>query len=50
MVKAANDVEPEAQAAPLPTAVTRFILHWGDLGGQWAVNRSVAQIHALLYL
>jgi DNA-binding transcriptional regulator GbsR (MarR family) len=34
----------------LPTAVTRFILHWGDLGGQWGVNRSVAQIHALLYL
>ena len=50
MVKAANDVEPEAQAEPLPTAVTRFILHWGDLGGQWGVNRSVAQIHALLYL
>jgi DNA-binding transcriptional regulator GbsR (MarR family) len=31
-------------------AVTRFVLHWGDLGGQWGVNRSVAQIHALLYL
>lgn len=31
-------------------AVERFILHWGDLGGQWGVNRSVAQIHALLYL
>jgi len=26
------------------------VLHWGDLGGQWGVNRSVAQIHALLYL
>ena len=34
----------------LPPAVERFILHWGDLGGQWGVNRSVAQIHALLYL
>ncbi|TXN31812.1 MarR family transcriptional regulator [Methylobacterium sp. WL19] len=34
----------------LPVAVERFILHWGDLGGQWGVNRSVAQIHALLYL
>lgn len=33
----------------LPLAVRRFILHWGDLGGQWGVNRSVAQIHALLY-
>src|SRR5215212_1615014 len=35
---------------PLPAAVTRFVLHWGDLGSQWGVNRSVAQIHALLYL
>jgi len=34
----------------LSPAVERFILHWGDLGGQWGVNRSVAQIHALLYL
>jgi DNA-binding transcriptional regulator GbsR (MarR family) len=37
-------------AEPLPAPVTRFVLHWGDLGGQWGVNRSVAQIHALLYL
>jgi DNA-binding transcriptional regulator GbsR (MarR family) len=34
----------------LPVSVARFILHWGDLGSQWGVNRSVAQIHALLYL
>jgi DNA-binding transcriptional regulator GbsR (MarR family) len=34
----------------LPRAVERFVLHWGDMGGQWGVNRSVAQIHALLYL
>ncbi len=34
----------------LSPAVEQFILHWGDLGGQWGVNRSVAQIHALLYL
>lgn len=32
----------------LSPAIQRFILHWGDLGGQWGVNRSVAQIHALL--
>jgi DNA-binding transcriptional regulator GbsR (MarR family) len=37
-------------AKPLPVPVTRFVLHWGDLGSQWGVNRSVAQIHALLYL
>jgi DNA-binding transcriptional regulator GbsR (MarR family) len=34
----------------LPDAVQEFVLHWGDLGGQWGVNRSVAQIQALLYL
>lgn len=27
-----------------------FILHWGEMGTQWGVNRSVAQVHALLYL
>ena len=34
----------------LPVAVERFVLHWGDLGSRWGVNRSVSQIHALLYL
>lgn len=29
---------------------SQFILYWGDMGSQWGVNRSVAQIHALLYL
>lgn len=29
-------------------AMERFILHWGDMGATWGVNRSVAQIHALL--
>ncbi|MDR0996289.1 MAG: MarR family transcriptional regulator [Zoogloeaceae bacterium] len=28
----------------------RFILHWGEMGARWGVNRSVAQIHALLYI
>lgn len=30
--------------------VESFILHWGEMGTSWGVNRSVAQIHALLYL
>ncbi len=34
----------------LPEALQRFILHWGDMGTSWGVNRTVAQIHALLYL
>ncbi|MFG6465809.1 GbsR/MarR family transcriptional regulator [Roseateles sp. BYS87W] len=28
----------------------RFIVHWGEMGNNWGVNRSVAQIHALLYV
>src|SRR4051794_30272243 len=34
----------------LPAAVERFVLHWGDMGDEWGVNRSVSQIHGLLYL
>jgi len=34
----------------LPEAVQRFILHWGDMGTTWGVNRTVAQIHALLFI
>ena len=34
----------------LAPAVERFVLKWGDMGGEWGVNRSVSQIHALLYL
>ena len=34
----------------MPNAVRWFILHWGDMGQQWGVNRSIAQIHALLYI
>jgi DNA-binding transcriptional regulator GbsR (MarR family) len=34
----------------LPPAVERFILHWGEMGAVWGTNRSIGQIHALLYL
>jgi DNA-binding transcriptional regulator GbsR (MarR family) len=29
---------------------TNFILHWGEMGTKWGVNRTVAQIHALLFI
>lgn len=32
------------------TDAKAFILHWGEMGTHWGVNRSVAQVHALLYL
>ena len=28
----------------------QFILHWGEMGTRWGINRTVAQVHALLYL
>jgi DNA-binding transcriptional regulator GbsR (MarR family) len=35
---------------PLSPIVRRFVLHWGEMGSRWGVNRTVAQIHALLFL
>src|SRR2546430_8819568 len=32
-----------------PTA-QKFVLHWGEMGTRWGINRTVAQIHALLFL
>jgi DNA-binding transcriptional regulator GbsR (MarR family) len=34
----------------LSPAMRKYVLHWGEMGQRWSVNRSVAQIHALLYL
>ncbi|MEO6363934.1 MAG: MarR family transcriptional regulator [Caldimonas sp.] len=34
----------------LSPTLSRFVLHWGEMGARWGVNRSVAQIHALLYV
>ncbi|MEO5883283.1 MAG: MarR family transcriptional regulator [Caldimonas sp.] len=34
----------------LSPTTSRFVLHWGEMGTRWGVNRSVAQIHALLYV
>ena len=28
----------------------QFILHWGEMGTRWGISRTVAQIHALLFL
>jgi DNA-binding transcriptional regulator GbsR (MarR family) len=28
----------------------RFVLHWGEMGTRWGINRTVAQVHALLYV
>jgi DNA-binding transcriptional regulator GbsR (MarR family) len=35
---------------PLSPVQQKFILHWGEMGARWGINRTVAQIHALLFL
>lgn len=37
-------------ADPLSPVSRRFVLHWGEMGSRWGVNRTVAQVHALLFL
>jgi DNA-binding transcriptional regulator GbsR (MarR family) len=34
----------------LSAAKRQFVLHWGEMGTRWGINRTVAQIHALLYV
>ena len=36
--------------AALSSVTQAFVLHWGEMGEKWGINRTVAQIHALLYL
>jgi DNA-binding transcriptional regulator GbsR (MarR family) len=35
---------------PLTAVQQKFVLHWGEMGTRWGINRTVAQIHALLYI
>lgn len=30
--------------------IRNFVLHWGELGAKWGINRTVAQIHAYLFI
>lgn len=39
-----------ARRPVLPEVARKFILHWGEMGTRWGINRTVAQMHALLYL
>ena len=36
--------------ASLSSTQQKFVLHWGEMGTRWGVNRTVAQTHALLYI
>jgi DNA-binding transcriptional regulator GbsR (MarR family) len=34
----------------LSPTIQKYIIHWGEMGERWGINRTVAQIHALLYI
>jgi len=45
----------EPQTRPSPQQVLRhaqdeFIRRWGEMGATWGINRTMAEIHALLYI
>src|SRR3954453_13865167 len=40
----------ETSKGGLAPVSQKFILHWGEMGTRWGINRTVAQVHALLYL
>lgn len=43
-----TDKSAAGQAVALTDTQRRFILHWGEMGSTWGINRTVAQVHALL--
>ena len=34
----------------LPPLIQSFVLHFGEMGSHWGINRTVGQIYALLYV
>ena len=44
-----TDSPHESQSKLTPVA-QKFILHWGEMGTKWGINRTVAQVHALLFI
>lgn len=47
-----NDSPADNAPTPprLPAVTERFVLHWGEMGSRWGVNRTMSQIHALLFV
>src|SRR5689334_14865603 len=41
---------PESTGQALSAAAQKFVVHWGEMGTRWGINRTVAQIHALLFV
>jgi DNA-binding transcriptional regulator GbsR (MarR family) len=49
MKKVASQPDP-AEAARLEAARDEFVTQWGVMGSSWGINRTMAQIHALLMI
>src|SRR5690606_27198496 len=49
-LRAMTEEAARYRADPLSPIARRFVLHWGEMGSRWGVNRTVAQVHALLFL
>jgi DNA-binding transcriptional regulator GbsR (MarR family) len=45
-----ENTKSEATNGVLTPVAQKFILHWGEMGTRWGINRTVAQVHALLFL
>ncbi|SRR5579864_6762029 len=50
MIPVISVVTENTEMATLTNAQQQFVLHWGEMGTRWGINRTVAQIHALLFL
>ncbi len=58
MSKPAAQPDPTPNPAPVPTtgaggepaSVDRFIEAWGRMGSVWGISRTMAEVHALLYI
>ena len=45
-----TEITKEKKMPELTPTEQNFIIHWGEMGERWGINRTVAQIHGLLYL
>jgi DNA-binding transcriptional regulator GbsR (MarR family) len=45
-----SDITEIREIMKITPVIEKYILHWGEMGTRWGVNRTVSQIHALLYL
>ena len=44
-----ENTEISSEKIQLSELGNQFVLHWGEMGSRWGINRTVSQIHAFLY-